>query len=130
MRNSDPRVRIVSVHRHNSDLNSVLTVCSQHVAISNTVPILVLTWIHPFDCDASSSLGRVYSRLATARNCENYAVSFVMNIVRFQQRSEILHPYNIYSLYLVVTAFQFVIHIVATEFLYTLGHHYPKRLLS
>ena len=35
-------------------------------------------WIHPFGCAASSSLGRVYSRQAAARNCENSAVSFVM----------------------------------------------------
>ena len=35
-------------------------------------------WIHPFGCDASPSVGRVYSRQATARNCENSAVSFVM----------------------------------------------------
>ena len=39
---------------------------------------LVFPWIQPFGCDASSSLGRVYSRQAAARNCENSAVSFVM----------------------------------------------------
>ena len=57
--------------------------CKQQVATSNTGPILVFPWIHPFGCDASSSLGRVYSRQATARNCENSAVSFVMKYCPF-----------------------------------------------
>ena len=53
--------------------------CKQQVATSNTGPILVFPRIHPFGCDAPSSLGRVYSRQATASvNCENSAVSFVM----------------------------------------------------
>ena len=46
--------------------------------LSNTGPIFVFPWIHPFGCDASSSLGRVYSRQATAWNCERSAVSFVL----------------------------------------------------
>ena len=46
---------------------------------SNTGPILVFPRIQPFGSDASSSLGKVYSRQATASvNCENSAVSFVM----------------------------------------------------
>ena len=54
------------------------------VATSNTGPILVFPWIHPFGCDAGSSLGRVYSRQATASvNCENSAVSFVMKYCPF-----------------------------------------------
>ena len=52
--------------------------CKQQVATSNTGPILVFPWIHPFGCDASSSPGRVYPRKAAARNCKNSAVSFVM----------------------------------------------------
>ena len=52
--------------------------CKQQVVTSNTGPILVFHWIHPCGCDASSSLGRVYSRQATAWNCENSAVSFVV----------------------------------------------------
>ena len=60
--------------------------CNQQVAISNTGSILVFPWIHPLGCDASSSLGRVYSRQATASvNCENSAVSF---------RHEILSDFN------------------------------------
>ena len=36
------------------------------VLTSNTGPILVFPWIHPFGCDVESSLGRVYSRQVTA----------------------------------------------------------------
>ena len=37
------------------------------------------TLIQPFGSDVSSSLGKVYSRQATASvNCENYAVYFVI----------------------------------------------------
>ena len=49
--------------------------CRQQVATPNTSPIWV---IQPFGSDASSSLGRVYSRQATAWNCQNSAVSFVV----------------------------------------------------
>ena len=74
MRNSDPGVRINSVHRHNSDLNSVFTVqptsCNFQYGHN-----LVFPWIHPFGCDVSSSLDRVYSRQATARNCKNCPIS-------------------------------------------------------
>ena len=52
------------------------------------------------------------------------------NTVHFQQQSETLHPYRIYSICLVVTASQFVLHIVAIEIFDTLGHHNPKELLS
>ena len=50
--------------------------------------------------------------------------------VHSQQHSEILHPYKIYSIYLVVTAFQFVLHIVAIDNFDTLVHHNPKELPS
>ena len=53
--------------------------CKQQVATSNTGPILVFPRIQPLGSDASSSLGRVYSRQATVFvNCENSSVSFVM----------------------------------------------------
>ena len=53
--------------------------CRQQVATSNTGPILEFPGIQPLGSDASSSLGRVYSRPATASvNRENSAVSFVM----------------------------------------------------
>ena len=77
MRNSDPGVRIVSVQRHNSNLNSMFTVQATSCNFQNGSNFGV-PWIHPFGCDAPSPLGRVYSRQAAARNCENSAVSFVM----------------------------------------------------
>ena len=53
--------------------------CRQQVATSNTGPILVFPRIQPFGSDASSSLGKVYSRHPTASvNCEKSSVSFVM----------------------------------------------------
>ena len=77
MRNCDPRVRIVS-----ADLILISTPylpCKQQVATSNTGPISVFPLIQPFGSDVSSSLGKVYSRQATASvNCETSAVSFVM----------------------------------------------------
>ena len=60
-----PRVSIVSAQRPNSNLGSMFTMQAtgrdfQHV--SN----FVFPWIHPLGCDDPSSLGRVYSRQATA----------------------------------------------------------------
>ena len=89
--------------------------CKQQVATSTTGTILVFPWIHPFGCDASSSLGRVYSRQATAWNCENSSVSFVLKYCPFLQHSQIMHPYKICSICLVVKTFQFVLHIAAVE---------------
>ena len=78
MRNSDPGVRIVFVHRHNSDLNSIPTVQAT-VVTCKTGPILVFPLIQPFGSDELSSLGKVYSRQATESvNCENSSVYFVM----------------------------------------------------
>ena len=47
------------------------------VVTSNTGPILMFPWIHPFACEAGSSRGRVYSRQATERNCLKLPVSLV-----------------------------------------------------
>ena len=58
--------------------------CISLAATSYTGPILVFPWIHPFGCDAPSSLGRVYSRQATTWNCVRSAVSFVMMYCPFQ----------------------------------------------
>ena len=41
----------------------------QLVVFSNTSPILMFPWIHPFVCDVDSSLERVYSRQTFAKNC-------------------------------------------------------------
>ena len=74
MRNSDPGVRIVSVHGHDSDLSSMFTMqatgCHFQYGPNFGVPSDPTFW---FRC------GRVYSRQATASvNCETSAVSFVM----------------------------------------------------
>ena len=63
MRNSDPRERIVLVHRLISDFHLP---CKQQGVTSNTGPILVFPRIQPFGSDDFSSLGKVYSRHATA----------------------------------------------------------------
>ena len=78
MRNSDPRVRMVLCFKDSILISTPYLPCKCLVATSNPGPILVFPWIQHFGCDASSSLGRVYSRLATARNWENSAMSFVM----------------------------------------------------
>ena len=56
--------------------------CKLPVVTSSTGPILVFPWIDPFFCDVDSSLGKVFSRQATA---------FVLNNT---QKS--LHPYKIH----------------------------------
>ena len=80
MRDSDPRVRIVFIHGHNSDLYSILTVqatsCNfqygSNFGVSSDPTF-------GSDVSSSSSPGTVYSRQATAFvNCENSSVSFVM----------------------------------------------------
>ena len=57
--------------------------CKQQGATSKTGPIFVFPWIQPFGFDASSSLGRVYSRQATVWNCERSPVSFVLKYCPF-----------------------------------------------
>ena len=53
--------------------------CRQKVVTSNTGPIWVFSLIQPFGSEVSSSLGKVYSRLATESvNCKNSSVCFVM----------------------------------------------------
>ena len=53
--------------------------CRQQVLTYNTAPILVFPLIQPFGSDASSSLGKMYSRQATKFvNSKNSSVSFVM----------------------------------------------------
>ena len=78
MRNSDPRVRIVFVHGHDYDINSIFAVqatgCNFQHGSDYGVPSDPTLQVDDF-----SSLGKVYSRQATASvNCENSAVSFVM----------------------------------------------------
>ena len=84
-RKSDPAVSIVSVHK--TKFWSQLRTC--HASNSLQLPIRVQfwcsLWIHPFGCDASSSLGRVYSRQATVLNCVRFSGVF---------RHEVLSNFN------------------------------------
>ena len=129
MRNSDPGVSIVSVHEPNSDLNSIFTM-QKLVATSNTGPIFVFPWIHPFGCDAPSSLGRVYSRQATAWNCENSAVSFVMKY--FPISTTFRNPASIQNLLNLSCCDFFSIRspCCCNWRSFWPGHHNPKVLLS
>ena len=130
MRISDPGVRIVSVQRHNSDLNSVLTMqttgCNFQYGPNFGVPLDASFWLW--------WLFISWKSVFTTCNCiilwKNLQCLSSWNTVRFQQHSEILHPYKFYLICLVGTAFQFVLHIVATEDLCWPGHHNPKAFLS
>ena len=78
MRNSDPRVRMVFV-TDSILISTPYLPCRQQVVTSNAGPILVFPLFQPSGSDVFSSLGKVYSRQATASvNCENSSVSFVM----------------------------------------------------
>ena len=91
--NSDPRMRTVLVHGLNSNFNSIFKVLEKLVVTSNTGPILMFPWIHPFACEAGSSRWRVYSRQATARNCLlNHQCPLSWNTVPLQQHVQILLP--------------------------------------
>ena len=78
MRNSDPRVRIVFVDKHDSDLNSMFVLQATGCNFQNGRN-LVFPLIHSFGSDNSSSRGKVHSRQVTESvNCENSVRSFVM----------------------------------------------------
>ena len=111
MRSSDPRVRIVFVHRLN------YLPCRQQVVTSNTGPILVFPRIQPFGSDDSSSLGKVYSRQATGSvNFEKSSVSRHEILSDFNCGQESCISRKMCSLCLVVISFQFVLFIFALEF--------------
>ena len=69
---------VLSPLRDQSLISTPYLPCKQLVVTSNTGPIFVFPWIHPLGCDDPSSLGRVYSRQATAWNCVKSPVSLVM----------------------------------------------------
>ena len=58
--------RVLSPLRDQILISTPCLPCKQLVVTSNTSPIFVFPWIHPLGCDAPSSIGRVYSRQATA----------------------------------------------------------------
>ena len=69
---------LLEVDYHDEEEWSVVLTLGKLVVTSHTSPILVFPRIQPFGSDNFSSLGKVYSRHATASvNCENSSVSFV-----------------------------------------------------
>ena len=89
--------------------------CKQQVATSNMGPILLFPWIHPFGCDDLHLLEECIRDMPLHKILKNLRCLSSWSIVQFQQHSGILHPYKNYLICLVVTAFQFVLHIVAIE---------------
>ena len=78
MRNSDPRVEL-SLFKDEIMISTPYLPCKQLTGCNFLYgPNLCVPLDPSFGYDASSSLGRVYSRHATAWNWENPAVSFVM----------------------------------------------------
>ena len=105
MRNSDPRI------------STPYLPCRQQDVTSNTGPILVFPRIQLFGSDVSSSLGKVHSRQEPLHPWRVGTLQYLssMKCCPIQQHSEILHPHKICSICLVVTTFQFVFRICATE---------------
>ena len=123
----NPGVSIVSAQRPNSNLYSMFMQATgrdfQHG--SNFClfgSILLVVMIH--------LIGRAYSRQATVLYCVRSPVSFVMKYC--PTSTTLINPASmqIFSIFLVVKASQFVLHIVAIEDFDSLGHHNSKELLS
>ena len=109
MRNSDPRVRIVFVHKFNSNFSTPYLPCRQQVVTSNTGPILVFPRIQRFGSFDFSSLDKVFSRHVTgSANCKNSVVCFVVKYCPTSIVVRILHQYTSLSIDLVVEAFPLV----------------------
>ena len=130
MRNSDPGVSIVSVHGPNSDLNSTFTMqvtgCNFQYGPNLGVPLDPSFWLWCFVFSWKS----VFTTGHCIKLCEISSVFRHEILSHSQQHSEILHPYRIYSICLVVTAFQFVLRVAAIEDLGWPDRHNPKVLLS
>ena len=130
MRNSDPGVRILCSR---TQFWTQLHICRASNKLQ--LPIRAQFW-----CSLGANLLlpmllRLLARCTHDRPLNLWIVRILQclsswNTVRFQQHSEILHPYKIYSVCLVVITFQFILHIFATEILYVQDHHYSKALLS
>ena len=112
MRNSDPRVRSVSVYRFNSDFHFVFTLqvtgCDLQIRVQ----------LQPFGSYDFSPRGKVYSRhFSGSANCKNLSVCVSWSIVRLQLLSGILHQHKSLPRDLVVEAFPFVLFTFAIHFL-------------
>ena len=114
MRNSDPALSFVFVQRPNPDLNNIFAVqitgCNFQYGPNCSVSL-----------DPASRLWCCFfswrSVFTTSRCIElsNLQCLSSWNTVHSPQHSEVLHPYKIYSVYIVVTASQFVLHVVGEE---------------
>ena len=113
IRNSDTGVRIVFVHRHSSDFNSVLTVQATswnfQYGSNFGVPLDSSSWLWCFFVSWQCTHDRPLHGIVRNLQCLSS-----WNTVWFQQHSGILHPYKICSICLVI-AFQFVLRIFAIE---------------
>ena len=79
-------------------------------------PIWVFPRIEPFGSDVYSSLGRVYSRQATASvNCAEFCSVFRHEVLSNFNNIQKSCVHTKFAQFVVVTAFQFVLHIVAME---------------
>ena len=130
MRNSDPRVRMVLIHRLVSDFHSIFNL------VGNWLQLLIHA---QFWCSLGSIL-LVQIILHLLAVCTHdkplHGIVRILprlsswNTVRLQLWSGILHQYKIYFICLAVITFPFVLNIVAIEDLCEQGHHNPKALLS
>ena len=129
MRNSDPGVRIVFVHRHDSDLNSIFAVqatgCNFQYGSNFGVPSDPTFWCRCFFVSWQSVLTTCHC----IYNCENSAVSFVMKYCPIS--TTFRNPASIQNLLNLSCCDNFsILHIFAIEDVCEHGHHNPKTLLS
>ena len=130
MRNSDPIVRIVCSW---TLFWSQLHICRASSKLQ--LPMRVHFWCSLWSNLSVQKYLRLLAECTHDKPLHLWLVRILQclsswNIVQFPQRSGILHPYKIYSICLVVIAFQLVLHISAIEDLCEHGQHNPKALLS
>ena len=113
MKNSDARESTYCLYSKTSFWSQFHVYCASNWL---WLPIQVHFW-----CSLGSILSVVMLRLLVECIHDKLSQRTVLqcislwNTVRLQQYSEILHPYRIYSIYLVVIASQFVLQITAKE---------------
>ena len=100
-------MKVVFAHIKNSDLNFVLSMKALNCN-SNTGKILVFPCVHPFGCDASSSLGKSEKQL---NDIVNSAVCFVLKCCPNSTTKNPALMQNLLNC-LVVMAFQLVLNTI------------------
>ena len=131
MRNSDPGLSVVFTQRPNSDFDSMFTIQAtgrdfQHGSnfYASLDPSFRL-WCFFVSWKSVLTTGHC---MTLWEFCSVFRHEVLLSNLNNTHESCI--DTKIYSIYLVVTAFQFVLHIVAKEKFHSLGHHNPKELLS